>query len=100
MRQGETVRYVVRNAGKVTHERVLGTLDELRQRAEPMRRLPHMEREAPSTVPLSAGDSGAISWPFTEAGESHFGRLVPGHVEAGMEEWINVLARAAPAKSR
>jgi uncharacterized cupredoxin-like copper-binding protein len=59
-----------------------------------------MEREAPSTVPLSAGDSGAISWPFTEAGEFHFGRLVPGHVEAGIEGRINVLAHAAPVKSR
>ena len=39
---GDTVRFVVRNAGKVRHEMVLGSLDELKEHAVQMRAHPGM----------------------------------------------------------
>lgn len=92
VRQGETVRFVVRNDGKVMHELVLGTRQELEQHAEWMRRFPNMEHEAPYMVHLAPGQSGEVIWQFTEPGEFHFGCLVPGHFEAGMKGRIRVIA--------
>jgi len=91
-RQGETIRFVVRNDGKVMHELVLGTLEELQQHAEWMRRFPNMEHEEPYMVHLAPGQSGEVIWQFTEPGEFHFGCLVPGHFEAGMKGRIRVVA--------
>ena len=95
VRQGETVRFVVRNVGKVKHELVLGTMEELQQHAEWMRRHPNMEHEEPYMVHLSPGQSGEVIWQFTLPGEFHFGCLVPGHFEAGMKGRIRVVAHPA-----
>lgn len=92
VRQGETIRFVVRNEGKVMHELVLGTLKELEQHAEWMRRFPNMEHEEPYMVHLAPGQSGEVIWQFTRPGEFHFGCLVPGHFEAGMKGRIRVVA--------
>jgi uncharacterized cupredoxin-like copper-binding protein len=99
VRQGETVRFVVRNDGTARHELVLGTLEELQQHAEWMRRFPNMEHEEPYMVHLAPGQSGEIVWQFTAPGEFHFGCLVPGHFEAGMKGRIRVVA-AAPRPAR
>jgi uncharacterized cupredoxin-like copper-binding protein len=96
VRQGETVRFVVRNEGKAMHELVLGTLEELQQHAEWMRRFPNMEHEEPYMVHLAPGQSGEIVWQFTTPGEFHFGCLVPGHFEAGMKGQIRVVAATPP----
>jgi plastocyanin len=40
VRQGETVRFVIANKGKLMHEMVLGTEAELREHAELMRKFP------------------------------------------------------------
>jgi uncharacterized cupredoxin-like copper-binding protein len=39
-------------------------------------------------------------WQFTEAGEFHFGCLIPGHFEAGMRGRITVVARSGSDKGR
>ena len=95
VRQGTTVRFVVRNVGKVKHELVLGTEDELRQHAEWMRKYPNMEHEEPYMVHLAPGQSGEVIWQFTEPGEFQFGCLIPGHFEAGMKGRIRVVANPA-----
>jgi uncharacterized cupredoxin-like copper-binding protein len=92
VRQGETVRFVVHNAGKVMHEIVLGTLQELEEHAEAMRKHPNMEHDEPYMVHVAPGQSGEMIWQFTEAGEFHFGCLIPGHFEAGMRGRIKVVA--------
>lgn len=93
VRQGETIRFVVQNKGKVMHEAVLGTLDELQKHAEAMRRYPKMEHDEPFMVHVGPGESGEMIWHFTESGEFHFGCLIPGHFEAGMRGVIKVVAR-------
>ena len=94
VRQGETIRFVVANQGKIFHEVVLGTMDELREHAEWMRKHPTMEHDAPYMVHLPPGKKGEMIWQFTVPGEFYFACLIPGHFEAGMKGSITVVATA------
>lgn len=84
VKKGETVRFEVKNSGKVMHEIVLGTMQELREHAELMKKHPGMEHEEPYMAHVPPGKTERIVWQFTKAGEFYFGCLIPGHFEAGM----------------
>ena len=84
VKQGETVRFVVRNSGKVMHEMVLGTMQELKEHAELMKKHPGMEHDEPYMAHVAPGKTERVVWQFTKAGEFYYGCLVPGHFEAGM----------------
>ena len=84
IRQGETVRFIVRNDGKTLHEMVLGTEDELAKHAELMRKFPDMEHDEPHMVHVKPGHTEYMVWTFNRPGEFRFACLVPGHYEAGM----------------
>ena len=93
VRQGDTVRLRVRNAGKVLHELVVGTDQELREHAELMKKHPGMEHDEPYMSHVDPGKRGEIVWQFTQPGEFKFACLIPGHFEAGMIGRITVTAR-------
>jgi uncharacterized cupredoxin-like copper-binding protein len=85
VKQGETVRLVISNKGKVLHELVLGTPEQLRKHAEVMRQHPDMDHgDDPSMVHVKPGKKGEVVWQFTQPGEFQYGCLLPGHFEAGM----------------
>ncbi|MFN4352114.1 MAG: plastocyanin/azurin family copper-binding protein [Hylemonella sp.] len=90
VKQGETVRFVVKNVGKVKHELSLGTQQELMEHLEQMKKFPDMEHDEPSKVTLAPGKQGEIIWQFTKAGTVNFACLMPGHYEAGMKGAIKV----------
>ena len=90
VKRGETVRFVVRNDGKVMHEMVLGRMQELKEHAELMRKFPGMEHNEPYMAHVAPGKKGEIVWQFTRAGEFHYACLIPGHLEAGMIAKITV----------
>jgi len=91
---GETVRLVAVNAGKVLHELVIGTPQELKAHAEMMKKHPGMEHDEPYMAHVSPGKSADIIWNFNRAGQFDFACLLPGHYEAGMVGKINVIAGA------
>ena len=95
VRQGESVKFVIRNRGKLMHEMVLGTQEQLRKHAELMRKFPTMEHDEPYMAHVAPGKSQTMAWQFTRAGEFYFGCLVPGHFEAGMVGKIRVLTKGA-----
>ncbi len=95
VRQGETVRLVVHNAGQQLHELVLGTADALKQHAALMKKFPGMEHDEPYMAHVSPGKKGEIVWQFTQPGRYQFACLLPGHYEGGMVGAITVLAAAA-----
>ena len=90
VKQGETVKFIIRNSGKVMHEFVLGSMKELKVHAELMKRHPGMEHDEPYMVHVAPGKTGTIVWQFTRGGDFHFGCLIPGHFEAGMIGRIEV----------
>lgn len=83
-RQGETLRLVIRNRGRVLHELVLGTDADLRAHAELMKKHPGMEHDEPHMAHVPPSARGEIVWQFTQPGEFRFACLIPGHFEAGM----------------
>ena len=93
VRQGETIRFDVRNSGKTMHEMVIGTMKELKDHAELMKKHPGMEHDEPYMAHVAPGKTERIVWQFTRPGEFYYGCLIPGHFEAGMIGKINVTAR-------
>lgn len=89
---GETIRFRVRNEGRLLHEMVIGTQAAIAEHAELMRRFPDMEHEEPWMVHVEPGASGEIVWRFNRAGNFQYACLIPGHYEAGMVGRIHVLA--------
>ncbi len=96
VKQGETVRLIVKNSGKLKHELVLGTEKELKEHYEQMKKHPEMEHDDPNMVSLAPGKTGEVIWQFTKAGKVDFACLQPGHYEAGMKGIVTV-GGAGPA---
>jgi uncharacterized cupredoxin-like copper-binding protein len=84
VKRGETIRFIVRNTGNLRHEMVLGTIDEMKEHAELMRKKPEMEHTDPNQVSVEPGKTGELIWRFTRDGTFDFACLEPGHFEAGM----------------
>jgi uncharacterized cupredoxin-like copper-binding protein len=84
VKAGETVRFFIKNNGKTDHEMVIGTLEELKEHAEMMRKMPSMQHAEPNMIRLAPGQRGGIVWQFDKAGTVNFACLIPGHMEAGM----------------
>ena len=92
-KQGETVRFVIRNQGKLLHELVIGTKADLDAHAAMMVKFPGMEHDEPYMAHVPAGKSGGLVWTFNRAGEFDFACLIAGHYQAGMAGKITVAAR-------
>jgi len=83
--QGETVRIVVKNTGRVPHELVLGSLAEVKAHAEMMRTHPGMAHDEPNQIMVEPGGTRELLWNFSHAGKVDFACTIPGHLEAGMK---------------
>lgn len=84
VKRGETIKFVLTNAGKVKHEMVLGSISELKEHAALMQKFPEMEHADPNMMSVEPGKTGELIWQFTKAGTFDFACLQPGHFEAGM----------------
>lgn len=93
VKQGETIRFVARNNGKVKHEMVLGTEKDLKDHYEVMKKNPEMEHADANMVTVAPGKSGEIIWQFTKTGKVDFACLQPGHFDAGMKGLVKVAAK-------
>jgi len=93
VRQGETVRLVMRNKGAVLHELVIGTQKELEEHAALMQKFPDMEHDEPYMAHVPPGQTGEIVWTFNRAGEFDFACLIAGHFQAGMRGKFIVRSR-------
>ena len=77
--EGETVRIVVKNDGRLMHEFVLGTKE---------------VHDEPYMVHVPPGRTGEILWTFNRAGEFGFACLIAGHYQAGMVGQVSVKPKA------
>ena len=90
VKQGETVRFVVRNAGKQMHELVIGTRKELDEHSAMMAKYTGMEHDEPYMAHVGPGKKGELVWHFNRAGDFDFACLIAGHYQAGMIGKIRV----------
>jgi len=87
---GDTVRFAVRNDGRIRHEMVIGDRVELQEHAAMMRSMPGMQHSDPNMISLAPGQQAELVWQFDRPGHFEFACLVPGHLEAGMSGVIDV----------
>jgi uncharacterized cupredoxin-like copper-binding protein len=92
VRQGETVKLLCKNEGKVMHEFVIGTKNELDAHAALMLKFPTMEHDEPYMAHVPPGQSRQIVWTFNREGSFEFSCLIAGHYQAGMVGKIKVIA--------
>ena len=92
VKQGETIKFVLKNDGAVMHEFVLGTKKELDEHAALMVKFPTMEHSEPYMAHVGPGKTGEIIWTFNRAGDFDFACLIAGHYSAGMVGKIKVVA--------
>jgi uncharacterized cupredoxin-like copper-binding protein len=98
VKQGETIKFVVKNSGKKKHEMMLGTPDEIDKHGKMMKKNPDMEHhDHPNMVTVNPGETGELVWHFTEAGTVSFACPLPGHFKGmnfpGMTGIITVEAK-------
>jgi len=98
--EGETVRILVRNDGRLNHEFVLGTREAHEEHAALMLRFPNMEHDEPYMAHVAPGKTGEIVWTFNRAGEFGFACLIAGHYQAGMVGKVVVLPRTPAPSAR
>lgn len=105
VRAGETIRFVVHNAGKTAHEMVLGSDEEIREHAQAMQQgTGHADGHSDghghgsgAAITVPAGHKGELVVKFDQAATLQMACLIPGHYEAGMRGTLRVSDAAAPA---
>ena len=95
VREGEVVKFVVKNGGKLQHELVIGTKKDLDEHAALMVKFPTMEHDAPYMAHVGPGKNSQLVWNFNRPGEFDFACLIAGHYQAGM---VGKIAVAPAAK--
>jgi uncharacterized cupredoxin-like copper-binding protein len=90
--RGDTVVFIVRNEGKLRHEIVIGTPDEISHQRHAMQHDPGMAHAAPNMAHLAPGERGQLRWRADQPGQFEYACLLPGHYEAGMRGTIAVQA--------
>ena len=92
VKQGDTVRFVIKNGGKVMHEMVIGTKKDLEEHAALMMKFPNMEHDEPYMAHVGPGKTGELIWTFNKPGSFDFACLIAGHYQAGMTGKVTVAA--------
>lgn len=90
VKRGETIRFVIKNVGRLPHEFSLGTRQELEEHYEQMKKFPGMVHDEPNKISLAPGKQGEVIWQFTNSGAVDFACLHVGHYEAGMKGLVKV----------
>lgn len=84
VKEGEKIRFMLRNNGELDHEFVLGCAADHLQHAEATKKSPDIAYNDTNARRLAPKKSSEIVWKFNTPGEFEFACLIPGHREAGM----------------
>ncbi len=90
VQSGQTVRFIVTNAGKMRHEFAIGDAEEQRRHAEMMKEMPDMKHDEGNAVSLEPGETNELIWRFGKPGNVEVACHLPGHYEAGMRAIVTV----------
>lgn len=97
-KEGETVKFVVKNEGKLMHEFVLGTKDKNLEHADMMKKFPNMEHDEPYMAHVAPGKTTEMLWTFNRSGEFEFACLIAGHFDAGMRGPLRIAKSSGAEK--
>ncbi len=101
VRAGETIRFVVHNAGRTAHEMVLGSDEDIRVHAQAMQQgQSHSDGHSHgggAAVTVAAGQTGELVVRFDQPATWQIACLIPGHYEAGMRGTLRVSEVVVPA---
>lgn len=87
---GETIRFVVHNAGAVDHEFLIGDEEAQAEYAAEMADGHDDRHVGGAGVALEPGQTGEVTYTFAEPGELLIGCHEPGHYDGGMVGRITV----------
>ena len=77
LRVGETVRLLIRNSGRETHELVIGTMSGVKEHAETLEQDADVDHDEPYMAHVEPQTGQAIVWQFTRVGIFYYGCHVP-----------------------
>ena len=84
-RSGETVRFIVTNKGRLTHEFTIGDAKEQAEHEKEMQRMDgKVMPDEPNAMTLKPGETKTLIWTFGPKQVVEFACHVPGHYAAGM----------------
>jgi uncharacterized cupredoxin-like copper-binding protein len=92
-KQGEVIQFNVINTGKIRHEFLVGTAEDLKAHAAEMKKMAagHVhQHDDGHSLSLAAGERGHLIIQFNEAKDLQIACYEPGHFEAGMHGHIHV----------
>ena len=89
IKQGETIRFLVKNNRKKHHEFAIDAIENLKEHAKMMRAHPNMVHNDPNRIKVAPGEQKELIWQFTETGIVDFACPFPGHFK-GMRGKIYV----------
>lgn len=97
VKDGETIRFVIKNKGKMVHEMTIGTSDTQKSHQAEMQKMMDaghlmmdkingkMDHNHGNSALVEPGKKGEIIWMFHKGATLEFGCNVPGHYESGMK---------------
>jgi len=93
VKDGVTIRFVVRNDGFEAHEFLIGTAHEHAEHLAMMKAMIEQQKKTGHATPMEHHDSGVtvlpgetatFAWTFARAADLQFACDIPGHYEDGM----------------
>lgn len=90
---GEPIRIILFNKGKVDHELVIGTENEIIAHAKEMASPGAKGHHHTNEVSAKPGQQAELVWTFKKPGQYAMACFEPGHYEAGMKGIINVVPK-------
>jgi uncharacterized cupredoxin-like copper-binding protein len=90
IKDGDIVKFVITNKGKLAHEFSLGSESEQEAHREMMKQMPGMVHTDSNIVTVQPGETNELVWQFLGKNQVVFACNVPGHFEAGMHHEVEV----------
>lgn len=93
IRRGETVKFVIKNSGRLAHEFSLGDAAFQKAHAEMMKAMPDMKHVDPNMVSVPPGETRTLVWTFSAVPPSGIVQIachLAGHFEAGMKADLRI----------
>src|SRR3546814_13583625 len=84
VKPGETVRFLMKNNGKIPHEMVIGSVAELKEHEAMMQKMTGMKHAEANMIKLTPGKKGGIVWQFPQSGTGDVACLIAGPMDASI----------------